>query len=424
MRYEDVSGDYYDWTRMMMPERPYLHAYHQTWVTKFFLADKRPAPTGTKVFLDFAGAMEVIRRLDALTLGVPKIVYLVGWNYDGHDSKYPAWDVVNPALKRPEDPDALTSLRWLMKESRRFNTTVSLHINMIDAFADSPLWEEYVAKDVIAKGEDGRVLPGEVFGSPIGAFSQSYQISYAREWETGLAQRRIDALVEMLGLSIDQGGVGTVHIDAFHSHAPVRPGDDCISPYNRKHYGHTVGEEIRAQRKILRYWRGKGVDVTSEGNAYWLRRDPFVGLQAMAWHFTPVNGVIPSLQCGTPAQIENEVLRDPEYLAGVREAFCSRVVPWMYWNAPAEKRGDGGGSAGDDFCLPAVWRGDLMVGWSKHGSKRSWSVPSAWGGCRAVQVWDLSVEGPTRAERVEVRDGKFELELSPARGVSVTRLDE
>lgn len=408
----DPAGDFYDWTRACAPERPYVHAYHRTWVTKFFLADKRPGGR-SKVFLTFEGALDVIRRLDALSLGCPKIVYLVGWQFDGHDSKYPSWDEANPRLAREGEP-AVDSLRWLMREAKRFHTTVSLHVNMIDAFADSPLWDEYVANDVIAKDVAGNPLPGEVFGSPVGDFSQSYQISYAREWEAGLAQRRIDRLLATLPIA----EAGTIHIDAFHSHAPVRPGDDCISPLNRAKYGHTIGEEIRAQRRIIRYFRDRGVDVTAEGNAYWLRRDPFVGLQPMAWHFTPLNGVPPQLQCGTPAQIEQQVKDDPEHLAGVREAFCTRVAPWLYWSDD-RARTPNAIQHGNDWCVPAPWADrPTMIAYSGHASTRTWKLPETFG--RAVDVAELSIDGPQPRRTLDVVDGAVELTLTPAQGVCLT----
>jgi len=50
--------------------------------------------------------LEVAKKIDTLTLGLPKIACLVGWQYSGHDSKYPSWDVVNERLKRPEDATA------------------------------------------------------------------------------------------------------------------------------------------------------------------------------------------------------------------------------------------------------------------------------------------------------------------------------
>ena len=62
--------------------------------------------------------MEVAKRIYTLTLGLPKIAYLVGWQYSGHDSNYPSWDVVNERLKRPEDATALDSLKWLIEETK------------------------------------------------------------------------------------------------------------------------------------------------------------------------------------------------------------------------------------------------------------------------------------------------------------------
>src|SRR5207249_699518 len=111
---------------------------------------------GCKVYLTFEQALEVIERLDRITCGAPKIVYLVGWQFNGHDSKYPAWSEVNHRLKRAQDPTALESLKWLMREGRKHHTTVSLHINALDAYEDSPLWQEYVDKDIIAKGKSLR----------------------------------------------------------------------------------------------------------------------------------------------------------------------------------------------------------------------------------------------------------------------------
>jgi len=65
---------------------------------------------------------------------------------------------VNPRLKRQQDANALQSLRWLIREARKFHTTVSLHINMVDAYKQSPLWDEYVAKDCFARDSDGKLL--------------------------------------------------------------------------------------------------------------------------------------------------------------------------------------------------------------------------------------------------------------------------
>ena len=78
---------------------------------------------GTKIINTFENALEIIRKADNLSLGVPKIIYLVGWQYNGHDDKYPAFFEVNKELKRPQDKDARASLIWLMTEARKYHTT-------------------------------------------------------------------------------------------------------------------------------------------------------------------------------------------------------------------------------------------------------------------------------------------------------------
>ena len=70
---------------------------------------------------------------------------------------YPDWSIVNPKLKREEDATALESLRWLIREARAYNTTISLHINMVDAFEESPLWDTYIKNDIIARDVNGNL---------------------------------------------------------------------------------------------------------------------------------------------------------------------------------------------------------------------------------------------------------------------------
>ena len=189
----DVSGEYYDWTKTMQPEQPCIRNYDKTLVMKFFLCSRNAEGNVGKVYLKFADALEVLRKIDNITLGIPKIVYLVGWQYNGHDSKYPAMGEVNESLKRENDATALESLKWLIKEAKTYNTSISLHINMFDAYQDSPLWSEYLAKDIIAKDKKGEPIKGEIHDG-----MQCYAISYAQEWKLGYTQKRIDNLIKMI----------------------------------------------------------------------------------------------------------------------------------------------------------------------------------------------------------------------------------
>ena len=424
------SGEYYDWRKTGQPERPWFHKYDQSLVMKIFLAQKTDGGKGCKVFLTFEQALDVIERLDRITCGAPKIVYLVGWQYNGHDSKYPAWGEVNPRLQRAQDATALDSLQWLMREGRRHHTTVSLHINAFDATEDSPLWLEYLEKDIIAKDKQGRPLKGEVFDG-----QQSYQLSYAREWETGCAKRRIDGLLKMLP---ELKEAHTIHIDAFHNYPPIPhaypkgryPDRDYsfkgISPF----LGYTAELECAAQRKTFRYFRDYGLDVTSEGSTF-LRLDAYVGLQPMAWDYqAPAPGIPPRLYCGTRMRAEPEIKSDPTKLPGLLDQFCLKAAPQIWANAWRETDDKNQPQAADwqrvvlghDCCLPLVWKKEpTLLAYSRGGyTGKTWKLPPDWKTVKTVQLSNITVESITPAGMVEVKDGELTLSLLPAQAILVT----
>ena len=238
------------------------HDYTKTFVTKIFMSQalfdgrfKHRDNGKQTVYATCEQTLQLLKGMDNITLGMPKIAYLVGWQYNGHDSKYPAFFEGNEALKRPNDKNGLESIRWLMGEGKKYNTAVSLHINMIDTYEDSPLWDKYITNDVIARDERGFLRGGE----------WGYQISYAQEWAKGFTQQRIDSLCKLLPIQ----DAGTIHIDAFHTAAPIAYKDEkgewqirtqspisSYLPYNQE-------DELEAQRNIFRYFDSKGIDVTN-----------------------------------------------------------------------------------------------------------------------------------------------------------------
>ncbi len=234
------------------------HEYSKTLVMKLGLSIP-DGEGGSKVFCNFETALDLIKQADNLTLQVPKIIYLVGWQYNGHDDKYPAMFAVNELLKRPQDKNGRESLLWLMREAKKYYTTVSLHINMTDAYEDSPLWDTYVKNDLISKNRDGSLMV-------IGNYNnrKAYQVNYKNEWNSGWTQKRIDSLMNLLP---ELKNAGTIHIDAW------------IARESKGHYESLVTES-EYQKKALSYWMGQGIDVTSE----WVM-DYMTGLVPFAWHF-------------------------------------------------------------------------------------------------------------------------------------------
>jgi alpha-L-fucosidase 2 len=419
-------------------EIPRRHEYHQTLTMKLFMSQalfdgkfKRKDNGRSELFLTCEQALEVIKRIDNLSLGIPKIIYLVGWQYNGHDSGYPAWFKGNDAIKRPEDANAIESIKWLMKEAQHYNTTVSLHINMFDAYEDSPLWNDYVKEDIIAKNTDGTLR----------ACEWGYPVSYAQEWKKGFAQKRIDNLCSILPLSV----AGTVHIDAFHTWPPKPVSDGKggykidlsegpVSPY----LGFTVHDETEAQRNIFRYWASKGVDVTSEGVDF-LRETAFDGYQPMAWWF---GGGLKyylswpaSFYCGgqdnsdwgrlfgTSIHGEDIVRKDPDKLAGFRENFSMKTVIWYYLNRldrlyVVDSKGlksvcfsdsvmttisEGHFkltqgkillAEDDNIFIPARWLSNSIIAYSKTGyENRTWALPDEWKGITSVKISRVTDKG-------------------------------
>jgi hypothetical protein len=432
--------------------RPFFREYHKTLTLKLFLGqEKHPDPAWGRP-VTFEQALEVIRKVDTLTLGIPKIFYLVGWQTGGHDWGYPDWGPVDPVLKRPQDATSLDSLKWLINEARRYHTTVSLHINMYDAYASSPLWEEYIAKDVIARDRRGRLfVRGETYHD-----ETAYSVSYTREWQEGLAQRRIDRLLEMLPELVDGQ---TIHIDAFHSGWKGRP----TSPWHAlpEHGGITTQDEIETQRKIFKYWRSKRIDVTSEG----MEAD-FIGLQSMIWwyHRSPRWQMkVPEQLCargrtthrkrhdfrfGSSMHGEEIFVKDRENLPGFLEQFCEMALPWLYLSqldrlhlslsgkltysdgvtAGWEKlrrvirKDDLILRHGDDLFVPALWcESKTIIAYSRLGAaEREWILPADWSAVQQVDINAITLSGLILLEKSKKIDGhRIRLSLEPGQAVAI-----
>jgi len=216
----------------------YFNSYKDSLVYKIDLKFKGRPPVAT---LD--DAMTVIRTIHRLTRGLRQIVYLVGWQFDGHDSKYPSWEEVGTQCISSFSPDPTESLRRMIRAAAEYNAAVSLHINMIDAYANSPLWDAYVAEELIARNSDGSLRRGCEWGG-----EQAYDISPVKELRSGRAQRRILGLLEMLP-ELRQSA--TIHIDALMAKGSPRENI-------------TIADDLEVICEITDFWHEQGIDVTTE----------------------------------------------------------------------------------------------------------------------------------------------------------------
>ena len=446
---------------------PFYRDYHQTLVLKLFLGmEGEPVERLAQeplfqrkhdVICTFEEALEVIRKTDNLTRGIPKIVYLVGWQKGGHDHGYPSWAEVNPRLKRQQDANALQSLRWLIREARKFHTTVSLHLNMVDAYRQSPLWDEYVARDCFAKDADGNLL---VAGIQMKG-EDMYNVVYPREWAAGLAQRRIDGLIKMIP-ELHAGH--TIHVDVFIAQ---REGGKPISPWHARpeHGGLTPEKYVETQRQIFHYWRERGFDVTGEG-IFWAHPpgEGFTGLQAMSWWYPgDVNYQMQIPEClmargrtdrggdgdfrfGSSMHGEEIYQKDKENLPGFLGMFCRTTLPWYYLSRLERERFEdnalyySGGvvartEAGkniirrgefvlrenDNLFVPALWRQKEIIAYSKAGyENKPWRLPDEWSHTPSVDLYRITLDGCVLLRRgVAVADSRLVLSLGADEAISI-----
>lgn len=454
--WRNVSGNYYDWKVTKKPEEPYVHDYSKTLSLKLFCSI--PDNKGNSIVAcNFQQALHIIKKIDNITRGIDKIVYLVGWQFQGHDDKYPSWSQVNGDLKRSEDETAEESLKWLMEEAFNYHTTVSLHINMTDAYKDSPLWDTYVQEDLISKEEDGSLLK-------IGTWNHkdSYQVCYKNEWESGYAVKRIDGLIDMLPIK----KAGTIHIDAFFAR-------------ESKGHGISISEEQSYRRKMIRYWRSKGIDVTSEFIYRENEIDNLIGLVPMVWHMNqnledyierPANlltgGRINrdlteyddklAILFGESMHGEGLLINNDD-LTKIKsgwqdrflEVFCLDTLPWYFLNNHNRLRVEGTGEdrvayfdekvrsyekdkkitmndkpikINNDVFIEALWKDNReIIAYSKDGyENKKWYMPDSFRNVEDVTISKITENGLIiEQSNVEVIDNSITLSLNENEGVVI-----
>ena len=426
----EPSGAYYDYTITMKPERPWLVAWHQKYVYRIMHAMRGgdgttggdPELTATRppehaivggdgkiaeLFLTFEQALDVIKRVYHLTCGTPQIVLLTGWQFEGHDSKYPSWAEVNHHLKRDGDETALEGLRWLIREARQYNCLATLHINMFDAYPDSPLFQAYLDRDILARDEDGKPIIGNRWWG-----MDCYHVSYTQEWKHGLAQKRIEDLIAMVP-EIQENHC--VYVDAFLG---ARKADQQgpISPY----LGYTKEEEAATQRKIFRYWRDREIDVAGE-HVVGIRVDRFVGLQPhTASQGDQIEDLPDELYCSNPAHFGFSSETEPE---AFQEKFWLQFLPWFYKNNNAPK-GNQQMVDGTDICMPVLWCEEpTLIAYSKNGyDSKTWKLPPDWRHVKNVSLARITPEGHEPIDKATVTDGRITLRVGKNETLKVCAL--
>lgn len=228
------SGVHSDGLDYKYPLYPYSRDLSQTLTFKIMLRCALPTDISN---MDMALVANYLRQIDCITRGIPKVVILGGFQAGGHDHTYPWWVPVDPDFTAPGRRTGKDALIWLMNEAKKYNTTCTFHVNPFDAYQDSPKWDEYVRKDLICRNSDGSLKKGDVWWG-----RQSYMINMVNEWNAGITQQRIDALIEELPL------VKETKVLYF----------DNLTQYPSSHY-HAVSQndQITAIKRAAQYLKEK-----------------------------------------------------------------------------------------------------------------------------------------------------------------------
>lgn len=446
--------------------------YSQTLWMKMFLSEPDFPNNRSNVFITFEQALEIIKTVDAVTQGITKIVYLVGWQGLGHDDCYPEMEIVNDALKRSCDKTASDSLWWLFEEAKKYNTVVSFHGNVADAYTATPCFPELAAANAVVNDKNGNPIHIEIFNGRDG-----YKTSYKQFWDSGFFKRIFDRFCEVTPVR----EAGTVHLDNF-----------CIAQ-NMNPYT-SVEEEDEGRNNMLDYIQSLGIDVTSEytyrelelraespehpiRNYYaafndnmtegdW-REAPLrtLGRIPATWWTSNITAqdcidIPPSLYSG---RLTDKGLLDvfygcvhgediwmklgwePSVWAGeFIEQFCTMQLPYFYLNRykrlGIEPKGDGyiatfsGGITSDgttgtitkdgkvlkcgmDVLLPLESDCKRFIAYSKDGKSGEWDIPDA--PFKEAGVYEITREGNRFIANTEVKDGKITLSIEPSQALLV-----
>jgi hypothetical protein len=157
---EDGKVDWVDGSKFLRKQvtatpNPY---YKDKTFVRTFLARKG----GSSENLTFRQVLDRIKEFALQTDSAAWVMYLLGWQYTGHDSGYPSIDSVNHEL------GGYSELVNLIREARKYNVNVTFYDNYDDSYPTHPGWDP----DVICIDPEGNLMKGGAWDG-----EQSYLIS-------------------------------------------------------------------------------------------------------------------------------------------------------------------------------------------------------------------------------------------------------
>ena len=215
---EDRNNDgAVDWMEAALWHRDHMRTPGNTYEPKTFtyiiIIDwvkpvKEPPGGYAPVITSFAEALEIVRAVAKVTGNAKQRVVLVGWQFTGHDTGYPALNEVN------ERAGGAAALRKLAKDAAEYNADIEYHINVNDAYPDNPSFDP----SVLQFNREGKpyVWSHQFDGGP-----PDYRISDTKQFRSGNFQQRAQQFLDTV--PAPEG----IRLDTFRtSDISVGPGED------------------------------------------------------------------------------------------------------------------------------------------------------------------------------------------------------
>ncbi|MBT3272700.1 MAG: hypothetical protein HN368_06075, partial [Spirochaetales bacterium] len=325
-------------------------------------------------------------------------------------------------------------------------------------------WGEYVEKDIVSRDENGEII---LLDHPNNPDAKMNWTSYTREWEEGLAQRRIDDLIDTIPELVD---AHTIHLDNLNTY--YKPENRPLSPWHARpeNGGIDMYKEVETIRKIFRRFRDRGIDVTGEG-ILWAHPpgEGFYGIQGYAWWGS---GSEHSLQVPERLSARGAVSRsledwdvlfddyrfshsmhgetpwmlDSKKLPGFLHRFCTMTLPWYYLSRHERlamiddvlyysdgliageidgrktiRKGDYVLVEDGNVFVEAGWNENEIIAYSTNGySDKEWVLPESWRDIAGVDIYRISLSGLNPiTSGVAIEAGRLNLTLGKGEAVSI-----
>ena len=280
---EDLNGDgiinwsdFALWINRRLPDADEIYRTSLAYKVIMTLADDVVSTT-------FDETGEIARALYNVTDGLPQLIYLVGWQFDGHDDKYPSIDKIGTKV------GGAHKLQTLVDDcSSKYNALLSYHINIDDAYRDSPDWDP--------------------------SYMSEHGVVHTLDWENEHFVRRMGAMFDICPVA------GSLHVDNTRF-------------FNT--YGNPMGEIAELEElycgllPMVEWLSERGISLTTEGSngmpidgtlvfdGYWhhdvgmigrqmLHRKIVGGGHGMHW------GTMTALDCGVGSSIHVDFCYHPK----------------------------------------------------------------------------------------------------------------